>query len=456
MDNKMDNKKEQKENLMEKIVSLCKRRGFIFQSSEIYGGVGGIYDYGPLGVELKNNIKQYWWKKFVSDREDMVGLDSGIVMNPKVWEASGHVGGFSDPLVECKACHKRFRADQIKDNKCPDCSGELTVAKNFNLMLKTYLGPAENTATPTYMRPETAQGIFVNFKNIVESSRIKIPFGVGQIGKAFRNEITPGNFTYRTREFEQGEIEYFIKPDKAESEKQYRYWIDEARDFYLEIGIKKSSLTLREHEKTELSHYSNGTTDIEFDFPFGTSELAGIAQRTDFDLSQHQQFSGKSLEYFDEESGPSTGSGQGKKFIPYVVEPSMGIDRAILAVLCDAFDQSDGNDGREKGEVTLHLSAKIAPIKVAILPLVKKDGLAEKAKEIYKSTKSCFTAYYDESGSIGRRYRRQDEIGTPFCITIDYDTLKDNAVTIRERDSMKQERIKISEVNNYLFGHILE
>lgn len=433
---------------MEKIVSLCKRRGFIFQSSEIYGGVGGIYDYGPLGVELKNNVKQYWWKKFVSDREDMIGLDSGIIMNPKVWEASGHVGGFSDPLVECKDCNKRFRADQIKGDKCPDCGGELTEAKDFNLMLKTYLGPAENTATQTYMRPETAQGIFVNFKNIVESSRIKVPFGVGQIGKAFRNEITPGNFTYRTREFEQGEIEYFIKPDKAESEKQYKYWIGEVKAFYTEIGVKETSLTLREHSKDELSHYSNGTTDIEFNFPFGISELAGIAQRTDFDLSQHQQFSGKSMEYFDEESG--------KKFLPFVVEPSMGIDRATLAVLCDAFDESDGTDGREKGEITLHLAPRIAPIKAAILPLVKKDGLAEKAKEIYKVTKSCFPAYYDESGSIGRRYRRQDEIGTPFCITVDYDSLKDGAVTIRQRDSMKQERIKISEINNYLFEHILK
>jgi len=442
----MTNKMAEKDNTMEKIVSLCKRRGFIFQSSEIYGGVGGVYDYGPLGVELKNNIKQYWWKKFVSDREDMIGLDSGIIMNPKVWEASGHVGGFSDPLVECKACNKRFRADQIKGDKCPGCGGELTEAKDFNLMLKTYLGPAENTATQTYMRPETAQGIFVNFKNIVESSRIKVPFGVGQIGKAFRNEITPGNFTYRTREFEQGEIEYFIKPDKAESEKQYKYWIGEVKAFYSEIGIKESSLTLREHEKDELSHYSNGTTDIEFDFPFGTSELAGIAQRTDFDLSQHQQFSGKSMEYFDEESG--------KKFLPFVVEPSMGIDRATLAVLCDAFDESDGTDGREKGEITLHLKPRIAPIKAAILPLVKKDGLAEKAKEVYSATKSCFPAYYDESGSIGRRYRRQDEIGTPFCITVDYDSLKDSAVTIRERDSMKQERIKIAEINNYLFEKI--
>ena len=441
--------------LMEKIVSLCKRRGFIFQSSEIYGGVGGIYDFGPLGVELKNNIKQCWWKKFVANREDMVGLDAGIIMNAKVWEASGHTGtGFTDPLRECKKCHHRFRADTLKVEKCPDCGGELTEEKRFNILVKTFLGPVEDTSALTYLRGETAQGIFVNFKNVLESTRLKIPFGIAQIGKAFRNEITPGNFLYRTREFEQGEIEYFIRPDKDESEKQYRYWIDESKNFYTEIGIKESNLKLRAHEKTELSHYSAGTTDIEYTFPFGTSELAGIAQRTDFDLSQHQKFSGKSLEYFEEESGPSTSSGQGKKYIPFVVEPSMGIDRAILAVLCDAYDESDGNDGRGKGEIILHLSAKIAPIKAAILPLVKKDGLAEKAQEVYKSTKSCFPTFYDESGSIGRRYRRQDEIGTPYCVTIDYQTLEDQTVTIRERDSMKQERIKISEINNYLFEKI--
>ena len=433
--------------MMEKIVSLCKRRGFIFQSSEIYGGTGGVYDFGPLGVELKNNVKQYWWKKFVTDREDMVGLDAGIIMNAKVWEASGHTSSFADPLVECKKCHKRFRSDQLKDKKCPDCGGELTEEKKFNILVKTFLGPVEDTSTLTYLRGETAQGIFVNFKNVLESARQKIPFGIAQIGKAFRNEITPGNFLYRTREFEQGEIEYFIKPDKEESEKQYRYWINETKNFYTGIGIKESNLKLREHDKDELSHYSNGTTDIEYDFPFGTSELAGIAQRTDFDLTAHQKSSGKSLEYFEEESG--------KKYIPFVVEPSMGIDRAILAVLCDAYDESDGSDGREKGEITLHLSPRIAPIKAAILPLVKKDGLAEKAQEIYKQVKSCFSAFYDESGSIGRRYRRQDEIGTPFCITADYDTLKDDSVTIRERDSMKQERIKISEINNYLFEKIV-
>lgn len=448
---------------MAKIVSLCKRRGFVFQSSEIYGGVGGVYDFGPLGVELKNNIKKYWWKKFVEEREDMVGLDAGIIMNAKVWEASGHTSSFADPLVECKKCHHRFRQDEIGNSKskaqnpneiqnpklkCPTGGEhEFTEPKNFNILVKTFLGPVEDTSTLTYLRGETAQGIFVNFKNVLESTRQKIPFGIAQIGKAFRNEITPGNFLYRTREFEQGEVEYFIRPDKEESEKQYRYWIDETKDFYTEIGIKESNLKLREHEKTELSHYSAGTTDIEYTFPFGTSELAGIAQRTDFDLSQHQKFSGKPLEYFDEESD--------KKYIPFVVEPSMGIDRAILAVLCDAYDESDGNDGREKGEITLHLSAKIAPIKCAVLPLVKKDGLAEKAQEIYKQVKACFPAFYDESGSIGRRYRRQDEIGTPFCVTIDYQTMEDQTITIRDRDSMKQERLKIADINSYLFKKIM-
>lgn len=432
---------------MEKIVSLCKRRGFIFPSSEIYGGIGGVYDFGPLGVELKNNLKQYWWKKFVTDRDDMVGLDAGIIMNPKVWEASGHTGtGFTDPLSECKKCHKRFRADHLKENKCPECGGEMGEERKFNILVKTFLGPVEDTSTLTYLRGETAQGIFVNFKNITESSRVKIPFGVGQIGKAFRNEITPGNYIFRTREFEQAEIEYFIKPDKEESAQQYKYWIDEVKDFYIEIGIKEANLKLREHEKTELAHYSNGTTDIEYEFPFGVSELAGIAERTDFDLTQHQTFSSKNLEYFDEELG--------RKYLPFVIEPSMGVDRAILATLTDAYDESEGTDGREKGEVTLHLSPRIAPIKVAVLPLVKKDGLAEKSHEIYKAVKACFTAYYDESGSIGRRYRRQDEIGTPFCVTVDYDTMKDDTVTLRERDSMKQARIKISEINSYLFGEI--
>jgi len=433
-------------NLMDKIVSLCKRRGFIFQSSEIYGGIGGIYDFGPLGTELKRNLREEWWKKFVASRDDIVGVDCGIIMNAKVWEASGHTTAFTDPLVECKKCHHRFRSDQLADGKCPDCGGELTEEKSFNILVKTHLGPVEDSSTQTYLRGETAQGIFVNFKNVLESSRQKLPFGIAQIGKAFRNEITPGNFIFRTREFEQGEIEFFINPDKGESAKWYDYWINQVKDYYTDLGIKSENLAIVPHAKEKLSHYSIGTSDIEYKYPFGQSELAGIAQRTDFDLTQHQKFSGKNLEYFDEESG--------KKFIPFVVEPSMGIDRAALAFLCDAYDESDGTDGREKGEITLHLSAKIAPIKCAILPLVKKDGVGDKAREVYQSVKKCYPSFYDESGSIGRRYRRQDEIGTPFCVTIDYQTLEDETVTIRDRDSMKQERIKISEINNYLFQHI--
>jgi glycyl-tRNA synthetase len=435
-------------NVMEKIVSLCKRRGFIFQSSEIYGGIGGIYDFGPLGAELKRNLRDEWWKKFVLSREDMVGMDSGIIMNAKVWKASGHTTAFTDPLVECKKCHLRFRADQLDDaGKCKEGGAhEFTEEKTFNILVKTHLGPVEDSSTLTYLRGETAQGIFVNFKNVLESSRLKLPFGIAQIGKAFRNEITPGNFIFRTREFEQGEIEFFINPNEEESAKWYDYWIDQVKGFYVDLGIKEENLAIVPHAKEKLSHYSIGTSDVEYKYPFGQSELAGVAQRTDYDLTQHQKFSGKSLEYFDEESG--------KKFIPYVVEPSMGIDRAALAFLCDAYDESDGTDGREAGEVTLHLSAKLAPFKCAVFPLVKKDGVGDKAREVYKTVKSCFPAFYDESGSIGRRYRRQDEIGTPFCVTVDYQTLEDQTVTIRERDSMKQERINISEITNYLFENI--
>lgn len=438
--------------LMDKITSLCKRRGFIFQSSEIYGGIGGVYDFGPLGVELKRNIKDEWWRKFVTSRDDMVGLDAGIIMNAKVWEASGHTGsGFADPLRECKKCHHRFRADQLEKDACPDCGGELTEEKSFNILVKTFLGPVEDSSTLTYLRGETAQGIFVNFKNVTESSRKKVPFGIAQIGKAFRNEITPGNFIFRTREFEQAEIEYFIEPDKDESKKWYETWISEVKNFYTDLGIKKENLAITEHPKEKLSHYSIGTSDIEYKYPFGQSELAGIAQRTDFDLTQHSKFSGNDLSYFDEATH-STGSGQaGKRYIPYVVEPSMGIDRAMLAFLCDAYDESDGTDGREKGEVTLHLNPKIAPVKVAVFPLMKKEGLPEVAKEIVEKFKSDnINVFYDESGSVGRRYRRQDEIGTPWCITVDFDSLKDNSVTIRDRDTMKQERIEISKVVEYV------
>ncbi|MCL5410362.1 MAG: glycine--tRNA ligase [Patescibacteria group bacterium] len=447
---------------MDKIISLCKRRGFVYPASEIYGGFANAFDYGPLGVQLKKNIKDIWWKKFITERDDMVGLDSAIIQNPKVWEASGHLKSFSDPLVECKKCHKRFRQDHIQELKNQVsgfaheqigiqlsqeqkemlyCKGaeehEFTEAKNFNLMFKTFIGVSEDSASTAYLRPETAQGIFINFQNVIQSTRQKLPFGIAQIGKAFRNEITPGNFIFRTREFEQGEIEYFIKPEAEESKKWYEYWIKEVNGFYTDLGIKKENLSMREHSKEELSHYSSGTSDIEYKFPFGVSELAGIAQRTDFDLKAH------GLQYFNDEAG--------EKLTPYVVEPSMGIDRAALAFLIDAYDESDGKDGRAEGEITLHLHPKLAPIKVAVFPLMKKEGLPEVAKKIASDLrKAGIETYYDESGSVGKRYRRQDEIGTPWCITVDFDTIKDETVTIRDRDTMKQERITLLEITDLI------
>ena len=442
----------EKSNQMEKIISLCKRRGFVFPSSEIYGGFANSFDYGPLGAQLKKNIKDIWWQKFVTERDDMVGLDSAIIQNPKVWEASGHLKSFSDPLVECRKCHKRFRADHVEEarvteNKTAEqkemlyCRGteehEFTEAKNFNLMFKTFIGVSEDSASVAYLRPETAQGIFINFQNVMQSTRVKLPFGIAQIGKAFRNEITPGNFIFRTREFEQAEIEFFIKPDKEESKKWYELWIKEVENFYTGLGIKQENISIREHAKEELSHYSAGTSDIEYMFPFGVSELAGIAQRTDFDLKAHN------LEYFNDETG--------EKLTPYVVEPSMGIDRAALAFLVDAYDESDGSDGRAEGEVTLHLHPKLAPIKVAVFPLMKKEGMPEIAKEIAASLrKAGIHTYYDESGSVGKRYRRQDEVGTPWCITVDFDSIKDKTVTIRDRDTMKQERIEIGKIVDHI------
>ena len=456
---------------MDKIISLCKRRGFIFQSSEIYGGAGSFWDYGPLGAQFKKNLKDLWWKKFVTERDDIVGLDSAIIQNPKVWEASGHLKSFSDPLVECKVCHKRFREDhvqalleklqitnyklqinskfqipkEISDEEkimvvCSDKKAhDFTESKNFNLMFKTFIGVSEDSASIAYLRPETAQGIFVNFQNVLQSYRIKPPFGIAQIGKAFRNEITPGNFIFRTREFEQGEIEYFVLPTKEESAKWYKYWIDAVNNFYLDLGIKSENLTIREHAKEELSHYSTGTSDIEYKFPFGVSELAGIAQRTDFDLKQHEKVSGKDMKYFDQEKN--------ERFIPFVVEPSMGIDRAALAFLSDAYDESDGSDGRAVGEVTLRLNKILAPIKVGVFPLAKKEEIIKIAKGIgAELRKAGIETYYDESGSVGRRYRRQDEIGTPWCITVDFDSLEDKKVTIRDRDTMGQERAGIADI----------
>lgn len=431
--------------LMDKIVSLCKRRGFVYPASEIYGGFANAFDFGPLGVQLKKNIKDEWWRRFVTERDDMVGLDSAIIQNPKVWEASGHIKSFTDPLIECKECHARYRVDHMEEgkfvsgkakekNQCPSCGGkEFTEAKQFNLMFKTFVGVSDDSASTAYLRPETAQGIFINFQNVLQSTRVKLPFGIAQIGKAFRNEITPGNFIFRTREFEQMEIEYFIEPDVEESKKQYQKWIDEVLDFYLSLGVKKENITIREHAKEELSHYSSGTSDLEYKFPFGVSELAGVAQRTDYDLKQHK------LEYFDEATG--------KRFTPFVVEPSLGVERAMLAFLIDAYDESDGSDGREAGETTLRLHPKLAPIKVGVFPLVKKEGLPEIAKDISaKLKKAGIETYYDESGSVGRRYRRQDEIGTPWCITVDFDSLKDDSVTLRDRDTMKQERVAIDKI----------
>lgn len=443
---------------MEKIFSLCKRRGFVYPASEIYGGFANAFDFGPLGTQMKKNIKDIWWNKFVIGEENILGLDSAIIQIPKTWEASGHLSSFSDPLVECKKCHKRFREDHIQELRIKNyelsnlsqeqremiyCKGkeehDFTEAKNFNLMFKTFIGVTEDSASTAYLRPETAQGIFLNFKNIIQSNRVKPPFGVAQIGKAFRNEITPGNFIFRTREFEQMEIEFFVEPSKEESAKWYKYWIDKIKEYYRELGIKEENLSIREHDKEELSHYSCGTSDVEYNFPFGTSELGGIAQRTDFDLSQHEKVSGQDLKYFDEQAG--------KKYLPYVVEPSLGVDRAMLAILCDAYDESDGSDGRVSGEITLRLCPKISPIKVAVFPLMKKEGLPEIANKITKELRNVgIETFYDESGSIGRRYRRQDEIGTPWCITIDFDSIKDKTATIRERDTMKQERIKISEI----------
>jgi glycyl-tRNA synthetase len=424
------------EDLMSKLVSLSKRRGFVFPASEIYGGVGSSWDYGPLGVELKRNVKEAWWRSMVHERDDIVGLDSAILQHPRVWEASGHVENFTDPMVDCKKCKGRFRADKLGDVSCPEkpskhpgeCGGELTEARRFNLMFKTFMGPVEDTASIAYLRPETAQGIFTNFVNVQQSARKKPPFGIAQIGKSFRNEITPGNFIFRTREFEQMEMEFFVPPA------DWRRWYDEWRklrlQWYVDLGMDAAKLRMREHETTELAHYSNGTTDVEYLFPFGWSELEGIASRTDFDLKRHGQFSGKALEFFDEQTK--------EHWVPYVIEPAAGCDRATLAFLVDAY-REETVEGELR--VVLKLHPRLAPIKVAILPLVKKDGMPERAHEIERRLRGRFTTFYDEGGAIGRRYRRMDEVGTPFCVTIDGQTKEDSTVTIRERDSMKQERV---------------
>jgi len=415
---------------MEKLVSLCRRRGFIFPSSEIYGGLSSCWDYGPLGVELKRNIKQAWWRAVVQQRDDMVGLDASILMHPQVWEASGHLEGFSDPLVECKSCHKRWRSDELEGDKCSGCGGELTEPRLFNLMFKTFIGPVEDEASVVYLRPETAQGMFVNFENVLNTTRKRLPFGIAQIGKAFRNEVTTGNFIFRCREFEQMEIEFFVKPG---ADKQwFDYWLEERLNWYVSLGIRKENLKLREHTKEELAHYARECYDINYLYPMGWAELEGIANRGDFDLVQHAKSSGKSLSYYDEETK--------EHIVPYIIEPSAGVERTALAVLCDAYDE-DVADGEAR--VLLHLHPSIAPIKVAVLPLSRKETLTPLAKEVFTELRQQWMAGYDEAQSIGRRYRRQDEIGTPFCVTIDFESREDKQVTIRERDSLRQIRVPI-------------
>ncbi len=418
---------------MEKIVSLCKRRGFVFQSSEIYGGLASCWDYGPLGVELKRNIKNYWWKKVVQERDDMVGIDASIMMHPQVWVASGHVSGFSDPLVECKNCRKRFRATDIDSKVCPECGGQLTEPRMFNLMFKTHMGAVEDEASVIYLRPETAQAQFVNFDNVQSTTRKKLPFGIAQVGKSFRNEITTGNFIFRTREFEQMEIEYFVKP--GTDDQWFDYWVQERLNYYIGLGIKKENLRLRPHDKEELAHYAKGCVDVEYKFPIGWSEIEGIANRGNFDLTQHSKFSGKALDYFDEEKN--------ERYVPFVIEPSSGVDRTLLAVLVDAYDEEPAD---KEVRVVLHIKPELAPVQVAILPLSRNEKLLPMSKQISAIVRPHFMTQYDDAQSIGRRYRRQDEIGTPYCVTIDFQSLEDNQVTIRDRDSMQQIRIPVEEL----------
>jgi glycyl-tRNA synthetase len=427
------------ENLMDKIVSLCKRRGFIFQGSEIYGGLANTWDYGPYGVELKNNLKAAWWKANVQERNDILGMDCAILMHPKVWEASGHVHNFFDLKSDCKNCKKRFKSADLKDvHKCPECSGELTEARPFNLMFKTHQGPVEEAGNEIHLRPETAQGMFVNFINILDSRHPKLPFGLAQIGKSFRNEITPGNFTFRTREFEQMEIEYFVNPQDAD--RALDEWIQSRFDWYLALGIKSVHLRKRQHGKDELAHYAHACMDVEYNFPFGWAELEGVANRSDYDLKQHAQYSGKDLQYFDD--------AKKEKFYPYIIEPSGGVDRAILAFLIDAYHEEKV---KEDTRVVLKLHKNLAPTKVAILPLLRnRPEIVELAKKISLDLKKSFTAVYDDTGSIGKLYRRQDEVGTLYCVTVDVQTLEDKQVTVRNRDTMLQERINIERLKDYL------
>ena len=454
---------------MDKIVSLAKARGFVYPGSEIYGGLANSWDYGNLGVELKNNIKKAWWDKFIKQSRYNVGIDAAILMNPRTWEASGHIGGFSDPLMDCKECHERFRADKLIEEwaeennyeltssvdgwtkeamkefvdehniKCPSCGAHnFTDIRQFNLMFKTFQGVTEDAKNTVYLRPETAQGIFVNFKNVARTSRKKLPFGIGQIGKSFRNEITPGNFIFRIREFEQMELEFFCKP--GTDLEWFEYWRSFCYNWLINLGIKEEDIRARDHDKEELSFYSKATTDLEFKFPFGWGELWGIADRTDYDLTQHQEFSGQDMTYFDDETG--------EKYIPYVIEPSLGADRVTLAFLCAAYDEEEIGEGDVR--TVMHFHPEIAPVKIGVLPLSKK--LNDKALEIYDELSKKYYCEFDDRGNIGKRYRRQDEIGTPFCVTIDFETEEDGKVTVRDRDTMEQVRIDISELNNYFDG----
>ena len=442
---------------MDKMMSLSKRRGFMFQSSEIYGGLGSTWDYGPLGVEIKRNVKEAWWRSVVTERDDMVGLDAAILMHPQVWVASGHVENFSDPLVECKECNSRFRQDHLleetgidpespkaktalKDLRCPNCGSELGPPRRFNLMFKTFMGPVEDTANEVFLRPETAQGIFVNFKNVLDSTRKKLPFGIGQIGKSFRNEITPGNFTFRTREFEQMEAEFFVKP--GSDEEWLDSWVKSRYQWYVGLGIRTENLRVRKHGDDELAHYAKACYDVEYRFPWGWGELEGIANRGDFDLRQHQEVSGQDMTYFDESE-----EGDDRRYLPYVIEPSGGVDRATLAFWLDAYDEDpDGDNVR----VVSHIHRDLAPVTVAALPLSRNDKLLPTARSVYDILRKHFKTQYDDSQAIGRRYRRQDEIGTPYCVTIDFDTIDDNHVTIRDRDTMHQARVPVSELVDIL------
>ncbi|CAN5445525.1 glycine--tRNA ligase [soil metagenome] len=449
MPEKTQNEAAQDKVTLDKVVALCKRRGFIFQSSEIYGGLGSTYDYGHYGVLLKNNVKAEWWRSVVQERDDMVALDAAILMHPKTWEASGHLEGFTDPLVQCLGdCKKRWREDHLREEQlgaedaegeieCPQCGGDLSDPMSFNLMFETHMGPVKESGSEVFLRPETAQGIFVNFKNVLNFARKVPPFGIAQVGKSFRNEITPGNFIFRTREFEQMEIEFFVPPDEAEQ--WHKHWMDARMGWYQDLGIRPDHLQLRAHGDDELSHYSSATSDIEYLFPMGFSELEGVANRGDFDLTQHQEFSGKKMDYVD--------PGTGDRYIPHVIEPSAGADRATLAFMVDAYDEEEV-EGRER--VLLRLHPRLAPVKVAVLPLVNKDGQPEKAREIYEELRVLMSAEFDTGGSIGKRYRRQDEIGTPWGVTIDHQTMEDGTVTLRDRDTLDQSRIAAGEITGEL------